>query len=65
VNSRANNIVLYWEYLQQVADAEDAIAGRLRLGSGDAELLADQPVEQHGLADVWPANDRNHPTALH
>ena len=39
------------------ADAGDAVARGLRLARGDADLLADQRVEQRRLADVGPADD--------
>jgi hypothetical protein len=38
--------------------AEDAGARRLRLGRRDRQLLAEQRVEQRGLADVGAADDR-------
>ena len=38
-------------------DAGDAVTRRLRLARGDADLLADQVVEQRRLADVGPADD--------
>ena len=47
-----------------VADADDAIARGLRLVGDDGELLADQPVEQRGLAGVGPADERDE-AALH
>ena len=39
------------------ADADDAVAGRLRLGAGDAELLADDAVEERRLAGVRLSDD--------
>ena len=35
------------------------MARGLRLARGDADLGADQPVEQRGLADIGPADDRD------
>src|SRR3974390_1345275 len=35
------------------------VARRLRPPGGDAHLRAHQPVQQRGLADVGPANDRD------
>ena len=40
-------------------DPGDAVARRLRLLRGDADLLADQAIEQRRLADVRPADDRH------
>ena len=46
------------------ADAGDAVARGLRLARGDADLLADQRVEQRRLADVGPADDGDQAAAL-
>ena len=43
------------------AHAGDAVARGLRLVGGDADLLADQRVQQRRLADVRPADDRHEP----
>ena len=40
-------------------DADDAVARRLRLLRRDADLLADERVEQRRLADARPADDRD------
>ena len=47
-----------------VANAGNAIARGLRLVGNDGELLADQTVEEGGLAGVGPADQRDEP-ALH
>ena len=39
------------------ADADDAMAGGLRLGRGDGELFADEPIEQRGFAGVGESGD--------
>ena len=46
------------------ADAGDAVARGLRLARGDADLLADQRVQQRRLADVGPADDGHQAAAL-
>ena len=46
-------------------DADDAIAGRLRLGADDAELLADDAVEERGFAGVGFADDGDDSGARH
>jgi len=46
------------------ADAGDAMACGLRLVGGDAHLLADQRIEQRGLAHIGPPDDRHQPAAL-
>jgi hypothetical protein len=46
------------------ANARDAVARGLRLGTGDADLLADQGVQQGALADVGAADDGNQAAAL-
>ena len=45
------------------ADAGDAVARRLRLVRGDADLLADECIEQGRLADVRAADDGHHAAA--
>ena len=42
-----------------VPDADDAIAGGLRLVGNDRELLSDEAVEERGLAGVGPADQRD------
>src|SRR6185437_2196047 len=39
------------------ADTDNAIAGGLRLVARDAELLADQAIEEGGFAGVWLSGD--------
>ena len=39
------------------ADAVDAVAGRAGKVLDDRDALADQPVEEGGLADIGAAND--------
>ena len=46
-------------------DAEDAVAGRLGLVGGDAELLPDQPVQERRLADVRATGDRHDSASGH
>ena len=46
-----------------VQHAEHALARRVRLVRDDADLLADQRVQQRGLADVRPADDRDEAAA--
>ena len=43
------------------ADAGDAVARGLRLARGDADLLADQRIQQRGLAHIGLADDGNQP----
>ena len=38
-------------------DSDDAVACRLRLRADDAELFADDAIEERGLAGVWFADD--------
>ncbi len=45
-------------------DAEDAVPRRLRLRADDADLAAEQRVQQRRLADVRPADDRCESTAV-
>ena len=44
-----------------VEHAHDARSRRVRLGGDDAELLADESVQQGRLADVRPAEQRDVP----
>ena len=46
-------------------DADDAVARRLRLGAGDAQLLADDAVEQRRLAGVRLSDDGDDSGAGH
>ena len=48
----------------QGADAGDAVPRGLRLARGDADLLADQGIEQRRLADVGLADDGDDAAAL-
>src|SRR5258706_2249530 len=41
-------------------DAEDAVTRRLRTARYDADMLSDEPIEQGRLADVGPADERDH-----
>src|SRR5690606_8162499 len=45
-------------------DAQNAMTRRLRLGCDDADLLAQQSVEQRRLADVRSADDRREATPI-
>ena len=47
------------DHLEIIAahDADDAVAGRLRLGRDDGHPLAHEGVHQRALADVWAAYD--------
>ena len=45
--------------LLAAADAENAMARRLRLGTDDAHLAIEQCVQQRRLAHVGPADDRD------
>ena len=40
-----------------VLDGEDPVAGGLRLVGDDGDLLADDPVQERGLAGVGPADE--------
>ena len=46
-----------------IQHAEHALARRVRLVRDDAELLADERVQQRRLADVRPADDRDEAAA--
>ena len=46
-----------------IQHAEHALSRRVRLVRDDAELLADERVQQCRLADVRPAHDRNEAAA--
>ena len=43
------------------ADADDAVAGGLRLGADDAELLADDAIEERGFSGVGFSGDGDDP----
>ena len=46
-------------------DADDAVAGGLGLGARDAELLADDAIEERGFAGVGFSDDGDDPGASH
>ena len=46
-------------------DAEDAVAGGLGLGARDAELLADDAIEEGGFARVGFPDNGDDPGASH
>src|SRR6266508_3226754 len=47
-----------------VQDAADGVPGRLRLGRGDGDLLADDRVGERGLARVRPPHEAREPRAV-
>ncbi len=44
--------------------AQHLIARGLRLGAGDGDLLAEQPVQQRRFAHIGPTNDRDKTAAM-